>query len=63
MTVSVPVFQYNDFIGMVAMDTPIKEFFDQPELLKPNQYTYAFMVDNKGEIAIEINRFTVHCKK
>ena len=49
ITASLPVLRHDRVIGWVAIDTLLKEFLDEPTLLRPNELTYAFIIDDEGK--------------
>ena len=48
MTLAGPVFKDNKFLGVVAVDLTLKEVFVDVWSYRPNEISYAFIMDSNG---------------
>ena len=48
MSVSSPIYRNNEFKGVVAMDLVIEELFFFASSFRPNEFSYAFVMNNNG---------------
>ena len=49
------VIKNDKFIGVVAVDNLLKDYFNYSDVLSPNEMSYIFAVNDKGDLLFSIN--------
>ena len=52
VTTSMPVIQKNKFMGLVAVDSRLKDLFGYADILDPDELSYTFAVNDEGNILL-----------